>query len=93
MVMPQQQGTATSEQSQELMSLLRNMRQEMREMDEQRQRDSDSLKMQMSLVLEGNGELAEGGRKQLRLGQEVSEMVRDMREMQVEGEPATQPLC
>jgi hypothetical protein len=87
MVMPmQQQGTATSEQSQELMSLLRNMRQEMREMDEQRQRDSDSLKMQMSLVLEGNGELAEGGRKQLRLGQEVSEMVRDMREMQVEGE-------
>ena len=78
-------GTATSDQAVDLMALLRDMRQEMREMDEQRQSDSDSMKMQMSLVLEGNGELAEGGRKQLRLGQEVSEMVRDMREMQVEG--------
>ena len=40
-------GTATSAQAEELLSLVRDMRQEMREMDEQRQRDSDSMKMQV----------------------------------------------
>lgn len=83
-------GIASGDQANELLSLLRDMRQEMREMDEQRQRDSDSMKMQISLVLEGNGELAESGRKQLRLGQEVSDMITDMRQMQVESKkPST----
>jgi hypothetical protein len=90
--MPVPHGVATSDQAQEMLSLIRDMRQEMREMDEQRQRDSDSMKMQMSLVLEGNGELAEGGRKQLRLGQEVSDMVTDMRQMQVESKTLTRLL-
>ena len=89
--MPVPHDVATGGQAQELMSLLRDMRQEMREMDEQRQRDSDSMKMQMALVLEGNGELAEAGRKQLRLGQEVSDMVSDMRQMQVESKTLTDP--
>ena len=78
---------ATSEQASDIMGLLRDIRAEMREVDEVRQRDSDALKMQMALVLEGNGEIAENGRRGLHLGREVSEMVRDMREMQVESDP------
>jgi hypothetical protein len=49
----------------DLLAVVHSLRDEFREAEDGRQRDADALKLQLSLLLEGNGELSEQTKRQL----------------------------